>query len=347
MRRLLLVLSVLLTAPPSSGSEPCVLAAEERRWIESAIASWERTSRNDLGLSAAELPWMVFFDSRCEWHVSAEPSRPDEPKLQRAGEIAGAPLRSRAHGGTVILPDGSEIPPGITSFSSMWGAKREPFLTMALPSIWRNIPKHADDPKLEMLMKSVFVHEMTHTRQSGALNKTIDALQARLEIEEMDDDIVQKRFGDDVKFAESVRKERDLLYAAAHSGDTDSRNRYARAALTSIRQRRAAYFRDRDEPLAELEEIFLSMEGAANWAGYRAAVNEGLPADEAEAFMRRGGRFWSQDQGLALFLVADAIDPSWKTAIFGADPPGITLVISDALGPESGQAPLSDHGCSD
>ena len=59
------------------------------------------------------------------------------------------------------------------------------------------------------------------------------------------------------------------------------------------------------------------MEGAANWAAYRSAIVEGMSETNALQLIRRGGKRWSQDEGLALFLLADSFLPGWQEEIFG------------------------------
>ena len=79
-----------------------------------------------------------------------------------------------------------------------------------------------------------------------------------------------------------------------------------------MKTRRAKYFVGADAVYADLEDLFLNMEGVANWAGYRLASRESASLPDAVAFMRRGGKHWSQDEGLALFLVIDAAVPAWQ-----------------------------------
>jgi hypothetical protein len=47
----------------------------------------------------------------------------------------------------------------------------------------------------------------------------------------------------------------------------------------------------------------------------RFAVTAALPG------MRRGGRHWSQDEGLAIFLLIDRLVPGWQARVF--DPAGL------------------------
>ena len=79
----------------------------------------------------------------------------------------------------------------------------------------------------------------------------------------------------------------------------------------------------------EFEDMFLNMEGVAQWAAYRfAKVHAGSDLSDAAIveFVRDSRRYWSQEEGLALFLLIDAMMPEWKTRVFGP-----TLVSPFAL----------------
>ena len=87
-------------------------------------------------------------------------------------------------------------------------------------------------------------------------------------------------------------------------------------ALEAIDQRRHRFFAGETAEFAEIEDVFLTMEGVANWAAFKAALDQGLPRPEALKLIRRGGKYWSQDIGLALFLVIDDMLPSWQKRAF-------------------------------
>ncbi|MEO8277023.1 MAG: hypothetical protein ABI639_12480 [Thermoanaerobaculia bacterium] len=50
----------------------CVLPAEDRTWIESALVAWADVSRDDLRLTPEPLPWMLLFDEHCVWHLQPD-----------------------------------------------------------------------------------------------------------------------------------------------------------------------------------------------------------------------------------------------------------------------------------
>jgi hypothetical protein len=256
-----------------------------------------------LQLAPAPLPTFILFDEKCVW---------------RDG-------KGSAHAGTIALPDGNEVPAAVMAFASAHEGKA--FLVLALPSMWRTEKRHRDNPRLDLLIRSVFVHEMTHTRQAGSLGAWIGELEAQHKIEDLDDDIVQKRFAERDGFTAAFVKERDLLYAIANETNADRRRALAKKALSTIKERRARYFRGDDAYFAEIEEIFLGMEGVANWAGFRAAMHAGLPRDEAITLMQGSRKWFSQDEGLALFLAIDALTPGWQKRVFSDKPTGAFALL--------------------
>jgi hypothetical protein len=307
MRLLPPILTLLLLQFSAPAHAACIVSGADQEWAATALLSWERTAAEELRLEAVPPSRIILFDERCLYEIV---SGRGESTLTL--EESGKP-----HDGNITLPNGAVIPAQIVSFAAPFGEDREPFLVMALPSVWRVAARHRDDPLLHTLMQSVLVHEMTHTSQAGPLWSRLDELQALHALgDDLDDDIVQTRFATRAGFRVAYEKERELLYAAAAEPDLARRRALAATALRSMTERRALYFRDDDSFYAELEEIFLTMEGVANWAAWRSAIAAGMPEKEALALIRRNGRFWSQDQGLALFLLIDTLLPDWQQQLF-------------------------------
>ncbi len=75
--------------------------------------------------------------------------------------------------------------------------------------------------------------------------------------------------------------------------------------------------------LADLEDIFLTMEGTGQLAAFewmRHAEGGGMDTEAALDFVMREGTIWSQDLGLALLLTLDRLDPDWPGQVFSAEP---------------------------
>ena len=307
-----------VTAQPAQ-APPCVIQEDAAAWIQSALESWNTARRDDLRLGSADLPWIVLFDASCTWQIN------------RGG--TASPLTGTRHSGSISIPDNSTIDAAVTSFAGTYGPDDRPFLVMALPSVWRKEPRHAANPDLERLMRSVFVHETTHTEQAHATGVWLKSLEKRSPLPaDLNDDIIQQHFENVPGFRDAYETERDLLFRAAAEPDAVRRRALATEALGAITARRARYFSGADAIYADLEDLFLNMEGVANWAGYRVALREIRNSADAITFMRRA-RSWSQDEGLALFLVIDSLLPGWQPEVFGATPVSVFDLLRRATNP--------------
>jgi hypothetical protein len=272
-------------------------------WLENALLQSRRAEQAFLALAPQPLPTIVAIDDRCTY-------------LLEDGRVS-SPIRTQAHGGSATLPDGREVGVGPISFASHEAGG---FFAMSLPSVWRAAGV-TSELGLERLMDGVLLHELLHVRQSAlanaALARPIEA--SGIADDLLDDDIIQRQFGSDPAYATAWAEERDLLFAAAAAPDDDAARRLAAAALERMRSRRARWLNGANAPFAELDDIFLSMEGMGQWLAYgalRSPEGGGVSADQALPAIRRGGRQWSQDQGLALLLTVDRLLPDWQQRAF-------------------------------
>ena len=320
MRSALLVVAVLFagcaSAPQTtiSGDAACAPSADNKAWLSRAPDVWPLVSRNVFGLKSAEQHvTYVLFDARCTFT-----------------SIDAHTWVSVAHGGKVVLPDGQELPAQVASFAAPASADAA-MMVMALPSVWR-----ADDVTSEMglerLMFAVLAHEMTHTRQFGDYGPQLVELEAITGVgDEMTDDIIQDKFSSNAEFAAAVERERDLLFAAAAETDTAKARALAGDALVSMMARRTKWLSGDAAAFGELEDVFLTMEGAGQFAGFSWLTQpKGGGLDHAAALkgMKRGKR-WSQDLGLALFMAIDRLTPAWPSEAFES-PPRTALALLQA-----------------
>jgi hypothetical protein len=272
-------------------------------WLENALLQSRRAEQAFLALAPQPLPTIVAIDDRCTY-------------LLEDGRVS-SPIRTQAHGGSATLPDGREVDVGPISFASHEAGG---FFAMSLPSVWRAAGV-TSELGLERLMDGVLLHELLHVRQSALANAALARPTEASGIADdlLDDDIIQRQFGSDPAYATAWAEERDLLFAAAAAPDDDAARQLAAAALERMRSRRARWLSGANAPFAELDDIFLSMEGMGQWLAYRALRSPeggGVSADQALPAIRRGGRQWSQDQGLALLLTVDRLLPDWQQRAF-------------------------------
>ncbi|CAN5306045.1 hypothetical protein BH11PSE2_BH11PSE2_08470 [soil metagenome] len=307
------ILTLGLAAPPPASRPPagapaCAMAAADSAWIAQALAAWEVVRRDSLKLAPAPRPTIVVFDAACRYLAA-----PGERLVWQA-----AP-----HTGQVTLPDGKIIPAMVTSFAAQADGGKPGFFVMALPSVWRT-EKVTSELGLETMMEAVLIHEITHTRQFYFATPLIARLSKRYGFgDDLTDDSLQDHFKANSAYVKAYQGERDLLFAAATEPDLGKARVIAAQALTLIRDRRATWFVGPESRWAELDDLFMTMEGLGQWAGYSwLTARQGRNLDPAVALnaFRRGGRQWTQDEGLALFLVIDKLAPDWQARAFSPKP---------------------------
>lgn len=303
---------------------PCALTKADVRWLQGAVDGWHRVSKDFLLLDPKPLPWIVLFDSECTWNFAAEEvvpgAEPADIRLTYAGEPVPASILH--HNGTVHLPNERDIPAEImaAAFSTQDG---KVFFALAELDLWRQHPQASKDPFLEKRLFGVVLHEIMHTRQIPHVERRIAELGKRFDIPaEVNDDMIENRFKDLPGFPEAFSAERDVLYRAVAETDPAQRRTLIDQALGMIRQRQERFFTGADRHYAELEELFLNMEGAAEWARFKYhQADPGNTMSDAEiiSFIRGGENSWSQDMGLALVLLLEKEVPGWQRQLLGPE----------------------------
>ena len=313
-----LVTSVSAAAPtPPAAPDPdaCRMAPEDAAWLAGALQAWELTRFKTLRLDPpAEPPTLVLFDQACVWR----------------GKLGKAALAAGQHDGTIALPGGDVVPAAVLAFAAPDEKDHASYVAMALPSVWK--AAGVTSPLgVETLMIAAFVHETAHTRQFDAFVPRMARIARRWNLpREFADDAVQARFGQDGYYVRAYRPEVELLYRAAAEPDAGQARVLARQALDLATRRRAHFFTGVDRPYLEVEDSFLTLEGIGNFAAYRWLTDpQGAGKNPAEdlADLRRGGARWSQDEGLAIYLVVDRFVPDWRARAFAKKAPATALQL--------------------
>lgn len=300
------VVSANVTSEPSPA--PCSLSTADQAWVDKSVAAWNYTSEHITGIGHGQAIQAVFFDTRCVVTSATAMNA-------RAAQWTGT-----RHAGKVRIPGGPEIQAGVTSFA-MGGEGRNLFV-MSTPSVWRAANKSDNGlGRLETLMTHVVLHEGTHVAQIPTYGRRMEKLAKTYGLpDDFNDDSIQERFESEAAFASSVAEETALWIAAANAKDRDDALASARAALAKMRARQKRWYSGRDEYLTAAEDIWLTMEGSAQWAGYAWLVDAkgaNLPrAVVVRSFTK--GKWWSQVEGFAMFLALDRLTGgSWRAHAFG------------------------------
>ena len=324
--RLIVVFATALAAAAcaSAPTPPaCSLPERDQAWVGRALEAWRFASREITGIGPVPDFQAIFFSADC---------------VLRSADALNAPTAERVtwtaipHSGTIGLPDGSGIPAGVTSHVS--GDKGVIYLVMSTPSVWEaaGVGKGSS---LETLMVAVLLHEGSHVAQTGPYGPRLGALIERYGLpDSFSDDTMQEHFQANEAFASSVKEETRLfLAAAAAQGDAEART-LARRARQLMLDRQARWLVGDAAYFVEAEDIWLTFEGAGQWAAYQWMVHPrggAQPADEVMARFTRN-RFWSQNEGFAVVMALDRIvGPRWKRHAFGDGARTVLEMLDDAL----------------
>lgn len=310
--------------------------SESTAWMRTAFETWSKIRKDDWGLKDTGMPWLIFFDRTCVFQVN-----PEAAFLQKtAGAANGIEKKwigaerfdvlAAPHSGKIALPESGEIPAALLSFAAPYGKSDRSFLIFALPPFWHDAPHLKGEKNIDVLILSVFAHEMTHTNHRNFFSR-LDAIEKKYpHIKDLDDDVIQNTFGENEEFRKAFGRERDLLVQVIEAKDLRSRRSAAKEAYDAIIARRNKFFTGDKAGYAEIEDIFLTMEGAANWAGVQAAVKSGMSETDAVGLIRRGKR-WSQDEGLELFLAVDLLLPNWQKRTFRDPNASVVKMLGEAV----------------
>jgi hypothetical protein len=277
------------------------------QWLTEAIAAWRFVARNFLKTSNHELPRIVFYDSACSYTHAGGASMPTG--------WTGA-----EHRGTINLPNGGRagVAPNASNVETEEGAS---FVVMSLPSIWRLVAPRSQIP-LEWFLEGVLLHELSHAYQVAATPQVSFQALLKLPIPEVDnlsDDSVQEAFASNPDYVRLFEAERDILFDAASVSTNMQARVLACDGLGRLRTRRARHFTGPAAFWVLVDETSLTSEGLGQWVSYKWMTSRrGLPASLVLSKLR--GRYWSQDEGLAIFLIVDRLVPHWQRRLFGNKP---------------------------
>jgi spermidine synthase len=322
----------------------CRLSVDDLNWVQDTLDGWQQISQDAPGVPPAPLPWTVLFDSSCVWHLApAVGQPPDGTAIHTPLSFASNPVEVRAlrHNDTVALPNGLTIPARATAMSSLTSDGISPFVAMALPEVWRLNARDAKAQPANELLQTMMIAELAKSGHRQELQRHLQALAPTQSLPRpIREDTIQMQFQSVPGFREAFEAERDLFFRAAREGDARERNALTMRGLAMARQRRAQYFTGRNRAYAALEDFLLTLDGAGQWAAYQFVKTRVPSAAEADVlqFVRDQRKYWSQEEGLALFLLLNALVPDWQARVFGPAPVPPFALLEDAMRANPGVA---------
>ena len=148
------------------------------------------------------------------------------------------------------------------------------------------------------------------------------------------DDIVQNLFSKDSSYTAVYNAEVKSFYQSIRNQVLDTV--LVKDALSLMTERQTNYFNGKFSNLKQIDNFFLTMEGLGQYSMYLWFTNcKGGNIEKSTAIkgVRRGGRWWSQDEGFALFLILGKLtEPhKWAVNMFGNRTEDVVNLIGKQL----------------
>lgn len=288
------------------------------------FSAWELVSKDIYHLDKLEPVEFVFFDSQFVYSTSAISVPEGEPV--NGPSLLGHQFvwKRTLHKDSLTLPDSSRVPIGLMSFAAeLPGEKSKSFFVMPLPAFWQKAGVTSKELGDDNLFTGVFLHEFSHSQQMQNFGRKITTLEKANDFgTAFSDDIVQHLFSKDSVYTLFFEKELNTFYNAVNKKDSILKKFLVKAGIDALRYRHSNFFTGKFENLKEIDEFFLTMEGLGQytmfaWLTHKQGAN--LPQDIAIAGVRRGKKWWSQEEGFALFLLLGQLSEpaNWAKPMFG------------------------------
>ncbi len=321
-----------ITACHSNGKQTIEPLAKAGKWF----SAWELVSKKIYHVDTLQPVDFVFYTDSLVYSTSTVSIPSGEPVIGPGLLDKKLNWKKAAHNGTLTLPDGQQLPLGLHSFAAPQPGGNA-FFVMPLPEFWEKAGVQSKELGLENLLTGVFLHEFSHSQQMRNFGGKMSEFEKQHSFKvDFTDDLVQASFEKDSVYTNRFRKETELFYAAAKTDDKIIRQQLLIKAFQHYRDRQDTYFTGEFNVLKTLDEFFLSMEGIGQYSMYAWLVHPdggNLSKETALSGVRRGGKWWSQEEGLALFLVLEKLSPPqhWAPAMFGTETVSVIELIKKSL----------------
>ncbi|HVZ56376.1 MAG TPA: hypothetical protein VG870_06930 [Chitinophagaceae bacterium] len=306
--------------------------------VSGFFKAWELVAAQQYGLRALRPVDFIFFDSLYVYSTSpiTVPSGPAfrGPRLMGVSYL----WRRSQHRGKITLPDHTVVPVGLMSFAGQNpDDSTRSFFVMPLVDFWEKAGVTSQELGMTRLVTGVFVHEFSHSQQMQNFGREMSSLEKASQLEvEFTDDIVQNLYEKDTEYVALYNQENQFFYRAAAAPDATQLEALTLSGLECMDRRHDKYFNDRAASLATIDAFFLTMEGLGQFSMYTWMVHPrggNLPPALALSGVRRNGKWWSQEEGLGLFLVLNRLAPdrNWASPLFGTQTTSVVELIREQL----------------
>ena len=290
----------------SPGKQTDIQLTKAGKWF----SAWELVSKKIDRIDTLQPVDFVFYTDSFVYSTSTISIPAGEPVIGPGLLDKKLNWYKAAHNGMLTLPDGQQLPLGLHSFAAPLPG-RNAFFVMPLPAFWEKAGVQSEELGLDNLLTGVFLHEFSHSQQMRNFGSSMSEFEKKHRFKsDFTDDLVQACFEKDSVYTNRFREETALFYAAAMTDNNIHRQQWLIKAFQHYHSRQDTYFNGEYEVLKTLDDFFLSMEGLGQYSMYAWLVHPkggNLSKETALRGVRRGGKWWSQEEGMALFLVLEKL----------------------------------------
>ena len=300
------------------------------------FAAWKLVSNNIYKIDKVQPVEFVFFDDKYVYSTSTT-------TIKKGTPVKGCNLmnlsfkwKKTIHHDSITLPDKSRLALRLMSFAAeIPGKKNKSFFVMPLPDYWEKSGTTSKEFGLDNLVTGVFIHEFSHSQQMQNFGKRITLFEKQNNFAvEFSDDIVQDIFLKDSSYLSLYNKEVQIFFQSIQEKTVDTL--MVKDGLRIMTKRQSSYFKEQFLNLKEIDNFFLTMEGLGQYSMYLWLTHPkggNIKKNIAVQGVRRGGKWWSQDEGFALFLILDKLTKpdSWAKNMFGYKTENIIDLIGKYL----------------
>jgi hypothetical protein len=335
MRSIFLILTLFITSLTVCGQSNNNDKKRDTAFCNATLkwfSAWELVSTEIYKINKVKPVEFVFFDDKYVYSTSAITIK--KGSYIKGNNLINLKLRwkKKLHNDTLTLPDKSVVPISLMSFAAEIPANNNTsFFVMPLPVFWEKSNVSSKELGLENLITGVFIHEFSHSQQMQNFGKKMTAYEQQNNFgADFSDDIVQNIYGKDTTYLKLYNKEIELFYTSAKNDALEKE--LMNEGLSILKQRQKTYFKGKYENLKPIDNFFLTMEGLGQYSMFLWLTHPkggNIKREIAIEGVRRGGKWWSQDEGFALFLILDKLTQSknWAKSMFGNK----TAIVTDLI----------------
>lgn len=304
--------------------------------VNNWFTAWELICRDVYKVNKVKEVEFVFFDKKYVYSTS-------NVTITNGITFEGPSLlnlnlkwKKAVHDGYILLPDKTKMPLGIMAFASLLpNEKDKSFIAMPLPSFWKEGDVNSNKLGLSNLLTGIFIHEFSHTQLMQSFGVQLSLLENSMNfVIPFDDNLIQHIFQNDSSYVQAYNQEVDILYYIINQ-EVFNKVLFNRSRVL-MNQRHKAYFKAHYKELQKVEDFFLTMEGLGQYSMYLWLIHpKGGNYNRQVAIegVRKNKKWWSQEEGFAMFLVLDKISKSkkWAKEMFGQKSTTITSILEKRI----------------